>query len=59
MSGLEFTLTDATSLVPDNLPGLKKLYPDLMQSHAHKFSKNEQTKMAFTTEEFLEVATES
>ena len=58
MSGLKFTLSDATSLLPDNLSGLqKKLYSDLRQSH--EFSKNEQMQIVFTTEELLEVATES
>ena len=60
MSGLKFTLSDATSLLPDDLPGLKslkKLYSDLRQSH--EFSENEQMQMVFTTEELLEVAIES
>ena len=58
MSDLKFTLTDATSLLPDDLSGLKKrLYSDLKQSH--EFSKNEQMQMVFTTQEFLEVATEN
>ena len=35
----------------------KKSYSDLKQSH--KFRKNEQMQMVFTTEEFLEVATEN
>ena len=58
MCGLKFTLFDAISLLPDNLSGLKKyIYSDLRQSH--EFGKNEQMQMVFTTEEFLEVATES
>ena len=58
MSGMKFTLSDATSLLPDNLCGLKKcIYSDLRQSH--EFNKNEQMQMVFTTEELLEVAIES
>ena len=50
MSDLKFTLSNATSLLPDDLSGLKK---------SHEFRKNEQMQMVFTTEEFLEVATET
>ena len=58
MFGLKFTLSDETSLPPDDLSGLKNyIHSDLRQSH--EFSKNEQMQMVFATEEFLEVATES
>ena len=41
MSGLKFTLSDAKSLLLDNLAGLKKyIYSDLRQPH--EFSENEQ-----------------
>ena len=50
-------LSDITSLLPDNLSGLKKdLYSGLGQSH--QFSRNEQMQMVFNTEQFLEVAIE-
>ena len=49
MSGQKFTLSDATSLLPDDLSELKKyIYPNLKQSH--EFSENEQMQMVFTTE---------
>ena len=59
MSGQKFTSSDATSLLPDDLPGLKNIYiySDLRQSH--EFSKNKEMQMVFTTEELLEVAIES
>ena len=52
MSALKFTLSDVTSFLPDNLPGLKKNYSDLRQSL--EFRENEQMQMVF-----LEVAIES
>ena len=49
MSGQKLTLSDATSLLPDDLSGLKKyIYSDLRQSH--EFSENEQMQMVFTIE---------
>ena len=58
MSGMKFTLSDATSILPDDLCGLKTyIYSDRRQSH--EFNKNEEMQMVFTTEEFLEVALES
>ena len=58
MSGLKSNvLSDVTTFLPDNLSGLKILYSDLRQSH--EFSGNEQMQMVFTTEQFLEVVTES
>ena len=50
-------MSDATSLQPDDLSGLKKLYSDLRQSH--EFSENEKIQMMFTIEEFSEIAIES
>ena len=61
MSNLKFTLSGTTLLLPDDLSGLKLkyiyIYSDLQQSH--EFSRNGQMQMVFTTEEFLEVATEN
>ena len=58
MSGLKFTLSDATSLLPADLSGLKKyIYSNLRQSY--RFSENEQIQMLFTTEELLGEAIES
>ena len=58
MSGLKITLSDVTSFLSHNLPGLKKkLYLGLRQSH--EFSGNKQMQMVFTAQEFLEVAIES
>ena len=56
MFGLKFTLSDVTSFLPDNLPGLKKNYAQAWGNQSHKFSGNKQMQMMFTTEEFLEVA---
>ena len=58
MFGLKFTLSDVTSFLPGNLPGLKKIiYSGMKQSH--EFSGNEQMQIVFTNEQFLEVAIES
>ena len=56
MTDLKFILSDATSLLPTIYLGLKKIYPDLRQSH--EFSENERMQMVFTMEELLDVAIE-
>ena len=54
MSSLKFILSEAASLLPDDLSGLEiYIY---IQRQSHEFSENQQMKMVFTTEEFLEVA---
>ena len=59
MSGLKFTLSlhFTNHFYQTICLGLKKLYSDLRQPH--EFSENEQMQMAFTTDEFLELAIES
>ena len=56
MTDLKFILSDATSLLPTICLGLKKIYPDLRQSH--EFSENERMQMVLTMEELLDVAIE-
>ena len=51
MSSLKFTLSDAASLIVDDLPGLQKIYSVLGRSD--EFSENEQMKMVITTEKFF------
>ena len=48
-SGLKFTLSDAASLIVDDLPGLQKVYSVL--GRLDQFSKNEEMKMVITTDD--------
>ena len=51
MSGLKFTLSDAASLIVDDLPGLQKIYSVLGRSD--QFSENEEMKTVITTEKYF------
>ena len=53
----EIHLVWVTSLLPENLPGLKNIYSGLRE--LHELTENEQMQIVFTTKQFLEVAIES